>query len=542
MKRKWLGLVALVVLAVAAPLPVMAGDAPADPATPIGKAGQLILDAAGGRTYIEAFAKTSSPSNPFGIDLTAVAAAVGASAMKEATSGGVAGEGELSILPQFNTPQAKFGVSDTTPAVIPFAALVGGTCIGGYVTGYPAPDRTVSTDMSGRPCSAAAIDEALVKQYPLSVALVHSGPAPVDGATAAATAADSKAAAAPGAEQGAANLPDTSFTGATALVAPGSDIDKVGAAILEAVNGRSVKQALEAGATRDNPFDLQADALLLAAGVYFISDGTNTGAIDKSELSIFPDYVTPAGRFEASEKTPPIMPFAFNRGGICHGGYVTGYPVPDKVYAVDMHGKVCNASTIDDEMRTAYDQLATETPETAGTAGADAAGDAVPGASGGPAAPESVDNSVFDGSSATDHDLEMIVYGAYTGAYNQALKHDNYFSSSDLGFAALRNAMRDTLEKAGYGATDAAVQPFGSAEAAKACATDGRIHLRVAFNEDGVGISVVAVSATRMSAYEYFPRQSSDLTITHADDCLRPGPSASVQSDGPADRLAPPAH
>ncbi|MDR3470219.1 MAG: hypothetical protein P4M09_00755 [Devosia sp.] len=546
MKLGWPGLIALALLAAVAPLPALAADAPADADSSVGKAGQLILDAAGGRTYIEAFAKTNSPTNPFGLDLAAIAAAIGAGAVTGAALGGVAGEAQLSILPQFNTPQARFGVSDTTPAVVPFAALVGGKCVGGYVTGYPAPDSVFTTDMSGRPCSAAAIEEALASQYPLATALTHSRPVMGDSGAASDQSSGSAAVLQSlGAGEPAVTLPDTSFTGATAPAPKGSDIDKLGQVILAAVDGRSVKQALDGGADQDNPFAIDADQLLLAAGVYFLSDANNAGAIAKSELSIFPDYVTPGDRFEANQKTQPIMPFAFNRGGICQGGYVTGYPVPDTIYAVDMHGKVCNAGTIDDEVRAAYDKFASEStqPGGAATPGSDAAAGADTPDGGSIASPaDAIDNSVFDGISATDHDLEMIVYGAYTGAYNQALKHDNYFSSSELNFADLRRAIRDTLEKEGYGATSVDERPSASADVAKACATDGKIALRVAFNEDGVGISVVAVSATRMSAYEYFPQQSSDLKITHTESCVEPGASASLPPGGSGDRLAPPAH
>ena len=514
----------------------LGAEAPADPASAVGKAGQAILDATKGQTYIEAFAKTNSPTNPFGIELKAVATAIGATAVSGATTGAVAGEGQLSILPQFNTPRAEFGVSDVTPAIIPYAALVEGKCIGGYVTGYPAPDRVIAVDMSGRECSAAEIDRVLAGRYPLAVAITHS---------------TQSSAAAPGASSTGlstaepvdrATLPDTSFAGDTALAKPGSDIDKVGQVILEAVNGRTVKQALDAGASRDNPFELEADPLLLAAGAYFIST-SNTEPLAQSEFSIFPDYVTPGGGFEASETTPPIMPFAFNRGGICHGGYVTGYPVPDSIYAVDMHGKVCNAAAVDDMVHAAYNKLAAAGKPDGGTAPNATGSTTAPGKTSGvpgkaePAAGKPVDNSVFDGRSASDHDLEMLVYAAYTGAYNEALKHDNYFTGNDLSFSDLRDAIRMTLDKAGYGAADVETQPFDNADGAKTCAADGGVHVRVAFNGDGAGISVVAVSGARMAAYEYYPDRSSDLSIVHARRCLGSGGSASIGNSLARDRL-----
>gem|GEM_PF-4325186 len=507
-------MVALALLATASAT-ATAADSAADPKSPIGRAGQVILDAVHGRTYIEAFAVTNSPTNPFGVDLGAVAGALGANAVAGGTTGAVAGEGQLSILPQFNTPLARFGVSDVTPAIVPFAALVGGKCLGGYVTGYPAPDRVLTADMTGKECSAAAIDAELAGHYPLVAAIAHSSPT---------TSAEPEGPAAPKV----AALPDTSFKGDTAVAAPGSDVDKVGQAILLAVNGRSVKEALQSGASRDNPFELEADPLLLAAGVYFLSDN-NTEALATSGFSIYPDYVTPGGNFEATDATPPILPFAFNRGGICFGGYVTGYPVPDKVLAVDMHDKVCNAATVDDAVRAAYDKLATAPhPQSGGKTGATAEGSKT-GAPKAAAPAPGGDNSVFDGHAASDHDLEMLVYAAYTGAYNQALKHDNFFTRNDLSFAVLRTAILLTLDKAGYGAADVETEPTDSADIAKTCSADGDVHVRVAFNSEGAGISVVAVSGRRMAAYEYFPDKSSDLTIVRARGCMGSGSKASLE-------------
>ena len=337
--------------------------------------------------------------------------------------------------------------------------------------------------------------------------------------------------------------PNTAAAGAAAGNSSAADVDKVGQAILAAVNGRTVAQALDAGGTPDNPFELKADPLLLAAGVYFMSNDAS-GSIGKSEFSIDPDYVTPGDKFTASEVTPPIMPFAFNRGGTCFGGYVTGFPAPDKVETVAMTGLACNAKAVDDAVHAQYLKVASEkAPDTIdatpgadagtsnggdqqvadsnGSAGAGAsstdapaAGDNASGTAASDTAPSSgsstspadaPENAVFDGTRASDHDLEMIVYGAYTGAYNDALKHNNYFSSNDLAFTDLRSAIRDALEKEGYGATNVETDPVDTADLAKACADDGQIDLRVAFNSGGTGISVVAVSASRMSAYEYRP-------------------------------------
>jgi len=542
--------IASLALLLAMPLPAVAADPVADPASPVGKAGQVILDAVAGRSYADAFAKSQSPSNPFGIDLDKVAAAVGATATAGDISGGLATEGHLSILPQFNTPEAKFGASATTPAIIPFAAMVAGKCLGGYAMGYPSATKVFATEMLGRVCSATAIARALGATYPLKVAVAEvSKPATSSSSTVATTATTAVASTSPAKVASV----DNSFTGATGVAPAGSDVDRVGQVVLQAVGGRSADQAISGGGSKQNPFDLSADPLLAAAGVYFLNTNDKGTAIDTSEFSIYPDYVTPGGKYFASEKTPPIMPFAFNRGGTCYAGYVTGFPVPNAVYAVDMHGKVCSAKTVDDSVGAAYRQFAdakaadatSSSDADSSDSSADKSGSADSGAQSSDATPAaSGENAIFDGTSAnaSDHDLEMIVFGAYTGAYNQALKHNNYFSSADFSYADLRSAIRDALEKEGYGATEVADQPVASDDATKACATDGKVSLRIAFNDNGVGITLAAVSDKRMSAYGYFPDKSSDLAITHASDCLAPGSTSAPADSGDTDRLKTPTH
>ncbi len=221
-----------------------------------------------------------------------------------------------------------------------------------------------------------------------------------------------------------------------------------------------------------------------------------------------------------------------------------------------MSGRVCNAKTIDDLVGVQYHLISAETATPAddqtpgkdsqAVAGpADSSADTTVADSSGTAPAPSTDDTVFDDVTATDHDLEMIVYGAYTGAYNQALKHNNYFESDDLPFADLRTAVRDALEKEGYGATTVPTAPVASAADAKACATDGHIDLRFAFNNSGVGVVIAAVSDKRMSAYEYDPSTGSDLVITHADDCLAAAPAgdsgASSSHSTKPDRLKTPA-
>ena len=345
-----------------------------------------------------------------------------------------------------------------------------------------------------------------------------------------------------------------------AIAVPGSDVDKVGQIILKAIGGHTVQQAIDGGGDNLNPFGLDADPLLTAAGVYFVSNDDSGAAIEQSEFSIYADYVTPGGLFLPSALTPALLPFAFNRGGKCFAGYITGDPVGDKIYALDMTGRVCNAKTVEDAVNAQYHKISAETakPADSGSPGDNASGadGGSPSASGpagddggtgeegaaassdaGATASPTADDKPFDGTTATDNDLQTMVYDAYVGAYRQALKHDNRFISDAFKYADIRAAVRDALEKSGYGAAVVPSAPSASSDIARACATGGKIELRLAFKNDGVGISLAAVSDKRLAAYDYDPDKSSELVITKPQDC---GAWAS-QTPVP-DKLTAPAH
>jgi hypothetical protein len=354
----------------------------------------------------------------------------------------------------------------------------------------------------------------------------------------------------------------TSVPDGAAIAMPGSDVDKVGQIILKAIGGRTMQQAIDAGGDNFNPFGLDADPLLTAAGVYFVSNDNSGAAIEQSEFSIYADYGTPGGLFLASALTPGVLPFAFNRGGKCFAGYVTGYPVGDKIYALDMNGRVCNAKTVEDAVNAQYHKISAETakPADGGSSGDNSGGtnattsspstngptgdDGGTGEEGAPASGDAgatanatADDKPFDGTTATDSDLQTNVYDAYVGAYRQALKHDNQFISDAFKYADLRAAVRDALEKSGYGATVVPSAPSASPDIARACATGGKIELRLAFKNDGVGISLAVVSDKRLAAYDYDPDKSSDLVITKPQDC-----GASAGQTPVPDKLSAPVH
>jgi hypothetical protein len=144
--------------AVCAAVPAAAADPVAPLDSPVGILGQLIIDQAGGRSLEAAREATGSDTNPYGLDETALLAAAGAGAISRDITGAAVKPNELSILPQFNTPGGKFIAKAETPPTIPFAFFKDGRCQAGYVAGFPAPSATYIADLTGKPCSAVAVD------------------------------------------------------------------------------------------------------------------------------------------------------------------------------------------------------------------------------------------------------------------------------------------------------------------------------------------------------------------------------------------------
>jgi len=154
-----------IVLLAMLPLPAWAADPIADPASPVGIAGQFIVDAAGGQSYEDAYARTRSDYNPYGIDLDALVAKLGLAKLSEDGTGAAIAAGELSILPQFNTPWGKFSFTAETPPTVPFTFLQDGRCEAGYAVGFPFPQQVFVADIGDAPCSAYAVEDKLFAAY-----------------------------------------------------------------------------------------------------------------------------------------------------------------------------------------------------------------------------------------------------------------------------------------------------------------------------------------------------------------------------------------
>ncbi|MEO6636362.1 MAG: hypothetical protein ABIN41_12255 [Devosia sp.] len=142
-----------------------AADAIADPQSPVGLVGQLIVDSADGRSYDEAFAQTKSSFNVYGLDEGLLLAASGMRRLSQDMTGSGVRANELSILMTFNTPGGKFTPNVQTPPMIPFAFLKDEVCQAGYAVGFPAPDKVYAIDLADAPCSAYSVSDRKAEDY-----------------------------------------------------------------------------------------------------------------------------------------------------------------------------------------------------------------------------------------------------------------------------------------------------------------------------------------------------------------------------------------
>lgn len=308
------------------------------------------------------------------------------------------------------------------------------------------------------------------------------------------------------------------------LAAPESPEGLVGEAVLYFVGGRTRE---EAGDDAFNPFGMDADSVLFHVGAFFIVSSFEGEALKAGELALYPQYVMPRGEGTPGVDTPPIIPFALNRNGACYAGYVTGYPVPDATFALDLAGALCHADSVEQIVADAYRAAGPVTGDD--TAPAD---DAEPDEQLIPddpaitedAAPFGAPPPLFDPAAPSDRQLQDIVYAAYNAAYERAVADPDYRFWDGSDFTPVRDAVIAALAGQGLSQVTVGLQPVGSPAEARACATGGRTELRIAFTPDGFGIAVAAASPGRVYAYEYDYAVSPDLQIVEPRDCATSGP------------------
>lgn len=280
----------------------------------------------------------------------------------------------------------------------------------------------------------------------------------------------------------------------------------VGDAVLYFAGGRTRE---EAGGDDFNPFGIDPDAVLFHVGAFFIVSDFFGEAVKEGDLSLYPQFVMPRGEGTPSAVTPPVIPFALMQQGVCHGGYVTGFPVPDRTYALDMSGALCHADTVEQMLGDAYAQAAPAVPE-----------EPVPEPAPFPLA--------FDAAFPRDEQLRDAVYVAYDAAYGLALADADYAFWDGTDFAPVLAAVTAALADIGLTQVTVADVPVADAVAAKACADPGTTMVRIAFAPDRAGITVAAASDRRVYAYEYDYNISADLRVTDLRDCATLGPGRAL--------------
>lgn len=298
---------------------------------------------------------------------------------------------------------------------------------------------------------------------------------------------------------------------AAAQVSPGSPVMRdtpewlVGDAVLYFVGGRTRE---EAGNDDFNPFGMDADTILFNVGSFFVQTEFNGEPVREGDLSIYPQYIMPRGEGTPSAQTPPIIPFALLQKGECYAGYVTGYPVPDTIYSVDLTDALCHAETVVQQVYDAY-QTSQGTDPTTEPQPVPVPTTSAPG---------------FDAAVPQDQDLQNIVYAAYNAAYSIALSDADYYFWDGADFAPMRDAITQALASEGFANVTVLESPVAGPADAKACATPGATELRVAFTADRLGIAVAAASSRRVYAYEYDYTIAPDLQIVEPRDCATSGP------------------
>jgi hypothetical protein len=279
---------------------------------------------------------------------------------------------------------------------------------------------------------------------------------------------------------------------------PESPVGTAGGVILYFVNGRTLEEASASGDTF-NPFGIDGEGLLYNIGSFFITAEYAGEPVHEGELSIYPQFGTPYGGFEASASTPGIIPFAFLKVGVCHAGYVTGFPVPSEVYSVALDAASCHAENVTGIAYTSYLATAPSVEPTE------------------PSEPAVLG---FDPANPSDIDLDLAVWAAYNAAARLTETNPEYRFIVDGDFETVRAAMAAEMEIEGL--PGVVVEQAASQAEAHGCAPDGITVLRVAFTAGESGIVLVAASDRRQSSYYYEPSMT-EIDVRVARECRTSG-------------------
>jgi hypothetical protein len=298
------------------------------------------------------------------------------------------------------------------------------------------------------------------------------------------------------------------------IAQPGSVENLAGQGILYFVGGRTKDDAMRTS-NDFNPYQIDGDDLLFSLGAFFVTTTYDGEPVDEGELSIFPQFVTPLEAHIPTAATPAIIPFALMQQGICHAGYVAGFPVPDTIFDVDLSGQICHAAIVEEVVYAAYAAASPETGPVSVPSGEPAVE---------PQEQPAPATTTFDPAMPTPLDLDVIVWAAYNAAYAVAVSGSDYLFIRDGDFATVRAAILAELAKEGYAGVVIAGEPAASVGEAFACGAPGATELKVAFVAGNAGVVLVATSGRLRSSYRYDPSVTYDLDIQTARECQSSGP------------------
>jgi len=118
----------------------------------------------------------------------------------------------------------------------------------------------------------------------------------------------------------------------------------------------------------------------------------------------------------------------------------------------------------------------------------------------------------------SDAQLEQIVRAAYQAAIDYAKTDKNYFARDGVT-APLRGAIAAGLAQAGFADVAVPVDPADNLATARTCLGRAGTELRFVVNVFGDGLSLAAVTAARDLAYDFDPREMSDVLVYPAEAC-----------------------
>ncbi|MEQ1770348.1 MAG: hypothetical protein ABL879_10965 [Devosia sp.] len=278
----------------------------------------------------------------------------------------------------------------------------------------------------------------------------------------------------------------TPVFGADEVAEQGTPVGLVGQLIVDSADERTYEEAFAQTKSSFNVFGLDEGLLLSASGMRRFSQDMTGSAIRAGELSILMQFNTPGGKFEPTAETPAMIPFAFLKDGVCQAGYTAGFPTPTTTYVVDLADAPCSAYSVADLK--AADYAAIE---------------------------EARENEAH---SLADGPLEQAVRAAYSAALKHAAAHDNYFAPNG-DFDTLRAAIATALETDEFKAVVVTAMPSKDLAAASACLPVEGTELRIAVNAPGDGLTLAAVTDTRVFSYHYDPHEAADIKVAAAKAC-----------------------